>query len=344
MLECFFAPAHAGHDPAHEWMDGRLAPYLETPARAAIILAALRDAGHAPQPVAAALSTADAALVAAVHDADYLAYLESAYGEWVAATGDPAGVSPSTFVPRELGRRPASPLALAGWYGFDCSGVLVAASWPAILGAAACALRAVAALDDRAATAYALCRPPGHHAYAGRFGGYCFVNNAAVAAAALRRRHARVAIIDIDYHHGNGTAAIFDARADVLYVSLHGDPAQAYPYFAGFRSEEGHGAGRGYTRNYPLPPGTGDALYLATLEDACRTVEQFRPGALVISAGFDTYHADPLGDFALTTACFAQIGARLRALALPTVVVQEGGYAVAALGQNAVALLGGLAG
>jgi len=195
--------------------------------------------------------------------------------------------------------------------------------------------------------AYGLCRPPGHHAARGMLGGYCYFNNAAIVAEWLRREGGarRVAILDIDYHHGNGTQQIFWARSDVLYLSLHADPARAYPYFSGYATERGGGDGTGLTRNWPLAERTGLDAYAVALAEALRMVVAFAPDApLVISAGFDTFERDPIGDLALGTPDYAEIGRMIAGLRMPTIVLQEGGYAVDALGANAVALLSGLRG
>jgi len=210
------------------------------------------------------------------------------------------------------------------------------------------ALTGAALLLEGQPLAYALCRPPGHHAGTDLYGGYCYLNNAAIAAQHLaggleRAERHRVAILDIDFHHGNGTQQIFYEREDVLFVSIHADPAREYPFFAGYADERGAGAGLGYTLNYPLEAGVADGRYLAVLDRALAAVAEYAPRYLVLSAGFDTFGGDPIGDFALSTAAYPAIGRRIAALGLPTLVVQEGGYAIAALGENAAGLLRGLA-
>jgi acetoin utilization deacetylase AcuC-like enzyme len=195
--------------------------------------------------------------------------------------------------------------------------------------------------------AYGLCRPPGHHAARGMLGGYCYFNNAAIVAEWVRREGGarRVAILDIDYHHGNGTQQIFWERGDVLYLSLHADPARAYPYFSGYAAEGGSGDGAGLTRNWPLPAGTAIDGYAVALAEALQMVVAFAPDApLVISAGFDTFERDPIGDLALRTPDYREIGAMIAGLGIPMIALQEGGYAIDALGANAVALLSGLRG
>jgi acetoin utilization deacetylase AcuC-like enzyme len=193
--------------------------------------------------------------------------------------------------------------------------------------------------------AFALTRPPGHHAGPDFFGGYCFLNNAAIAAQALRDGGAqRVAIIDIDYHHGNGTQTIFEARADVLTVSIHGDPRTEYPFYLGHADERGVGAGEGFNLNLPLPAGTGFGAWRATLAQALQRVADFAPAAVVVALGVDTYEGDPISRFTLASADYLAVGRELAGLGLPTVFTLEGGYAVAAMGVNVVNLLEGFVG
>jgi acetoin utilization deacetylase AcuC-like enzyme len=207
------------------------------------------------------------------------------------------------------------------------------------------ALSAGRAVVEGAGLAYGLCRPPGHHAARAMLGGYCFFNNAAIVAEWLRRDggFARVAILDVDYHHGNGTQQLFWERGDVLYVSLHADPARAYPYYSGFAAERGAGEGEGATRNFPLAAGTGLDGYATALDEALRLVEAFEPDApLVVSLGFDTFERDPIGDLALRTPDYAELARMIGRYGRPVVALQEGGYAVDAIGANAVFFLGGL--
>jgi acetoin utilization deacetylase AcuC-like enzyme len=234
----------------------------------------------------------------------------------------------------------------AGWWGMDTANPLVAGTYGAARAAVDVALTAADLVLGGERAAYGLCRPPGHHAARSMVGGYCFFNNAAIAAEALTRATGqRVAILDVDYHHGNGTQQIFWERADVLYLSLHADPARAYPYFSGYAAETGAGEGARLTRNWPLAAATGLDGYATALAEALRMVVSFAPDApLVISAGFDTFERDPIGDLALRTADYEEIGRMIGALGMPMVVLQEGGYAVDALGENTLALLTGLRG
>ena len=212
---------------------------------------------------------------------------------------------------------------------------LVAGTYPAARAAVDVALTAADLVLDGARAAYGLCRPPGHHAPRAAYGGYCYFNNAAVVADHVARSTgARVTVLDVDYHHGNGTQQIFYERDDVQYVSLHGDPNRAYPYFAGYAEECGGGRGLGSTLNLPFPPGTDDATYQAGLTRALEAIDAFGPTTLVVSLGVDTFELDPIADFALTTDGFARAGAMVAELGRPTIVLQEGGYHVPTIGEN----------
>ncbi|MCS6886660.1 MAG: histone deacetylase family protein [Chloroflexus sp.] len=347
-MKIFVSAEHYRHDPPFEILDGQTVPYFETPQRVAIILAALRAAGFAPL---AAAPPATIAELGAVHTADYLDYLAHAHERWQAA-GRHGPVVPSAWPLPGLRLRSDCPQAAAGRYTFDLSAPITAGTFVAAQSSAGAALAGAEALLQGERYAYALCRPPGHHAAANMAGGYCYLNNAALAADRLARaiapgdttwtlRAPAVAVLDIDYHHGNGTQSIFYERNDVLTISLHADPAREYPYFLGYADERGAGAGEGYNLNFPLSAGIGDSAYLAALEQALQAIADYGPRYLVVSAGFDTFHADPLGDFELTTAAYTAIGAAIARLGLPTLFVQEGGYAIEALGANVVALLHG---
>jgi acetoin utilization deacetylase AcuC-like enzyme len=369
-----FSPDHELHDPSHQLLDGALIPVFEAPARASIIHAALERAALGP---ILPPHEFDLAPIRAVHDEQYLDYLEHGYARWVAAGGSPAGVLPDTLAVRWMSRACAHPLAAPGYYAFDLSAPIVAGTYRAARASAAVALTGAALLREGQRAVYALCRPPGHHAGSDMCGGYCFLNNAAIAAQYLLSttdhrlqttedggwrmedggwkiedqssvvgRRSSIAILDIDFHHGNGTQQIFYERDDVLFVSIHADPARQYPYFSGYTDERGAGAGLGYNLNLPLETGVTDARFLEVLEQALAAVAEFAPRFLVLSAGVDTFGEDPVarGDFALTAAAYPAIGRRIAALGLPTLIVQEGGYAIAALGENVVGLLRGFIG
>ena len=330
------ADAHRAHDPPYELNNGQVvSPVWERPARGEVIRTALAEAGHPlTAPVAHGLDP-----VLAVHDRGLVEFLAQAHPAWLAAGGPPAMV-PDTFATAPLAggraRATRSGLGRPGAWCFDTATPMVAGTWGAAMAAADIALTAADLVVGGARAAYALCRPPGHHAGPGYYGGFCFLNNAAVAARALGRL-GKVAVLDVDFHHGNGTQEIFWTDAGVQYVSLHGDPDVHYPYFTGGADETGADAGAGTTRNFPLPDGTGDEEYLAALELACEAVDGFGPDVLVVSLGFDTFKADPIGGFRVTTQGYAAIGERIAQLGRPALVVQEGGYAIDALGANAVA-------
>jgi acetoin utilization deacetylase AcuC-like enzyme len=333
--------AHRGHDPAYEVNYGEVVrPPYERPERAERLRDALAAAGH---PLVAPVPHGPGPVLA-VHEPALVEFLEQAWPAWRAA-GGPEVLIPDTFAIGRLarggGRDPAGGTGRPGWFCFDTATPLVAGSFAAALAAADAALTAADLVAGGEPAAYALCRPPGHHAGPGYYGGFCLLNNAAIAARRLTGL-GRVAVVDVDFHHGNGTQDIFWEDPEVLYVSLHGDPAVHYPFFTGGAGETGGGPGAGATRNLPLPDGTGDDAYLEALAEAMAAVDAFDPAVVVVSAGFDTFEDDPIGAFRVTTGGFARIGAALAAAGRPLLVVQEGGYAVEALGANAVALMRGM--
>jgi acetoin utilization deacetylase AcuC-like enzyme len=354
-MQTIFSPAHTLHDPPFEIIDGQIATYYEMPRRVTIILDAMREAGFAAPQTPREFGLEP---VLAVHQPEYIAYLERAYAEWVAAGKPPEALLPSTLPLGGMQARSRSPVGEAGRYIFDLSAPIIAGTYAAARASADCALTAADLLLGGERVAYALCRPPGHHAMPAMAGGYCYLNNAAIAANYLSLQSnaalplplpttawnlppATVGLLDIDFHHGNGSQAIFYQRSDVFFVSLHGDPDREYPYYAGYADEQGDGAGEGYNLNIPLPAATDDNAYLSSLDKALSAIAAYSPRYLVVSLGLDTFAGDPLGDLALTTAGFGHIGAAIAQLGLPTLFVQEGGYAIDALGANLVALMTG---
>lgn len=329
----FWDKTQLGHAPGWFMLRGQMRPHLEVPARAEALLAACQAMGltiAAPPPL-------DEAALLAVHSADYLGFLRNAAADWAALPDRSADAIPNVFPSPEAlasgGRLPQGIVGRMGWYSADLTCPIGAQTWPAAEAAAACA---VAAADTVAGgqDAYALVRPPGHHAYAARAGGHCYLNNAAIAAARLRARGAaRVAVLDIDSHHGNGTQGVFWDRPDVLYVSVHGDPHRYYPWFTGHAEEQGGGAGEGANLNLPLPFGTADAGWLAAIATGLDAIRRFGAEALVVSLGFDASRDEPLNALAVTEDGFARAGAAIRGLRLPTAIVQEGGYNVGVLGR-----------
>ncbi|GAB4448058.1 MAG: histone deacetylase family protein [Anaerolineales bacterium] len=336
-MKIFYSETHRRHHPPFEVFDGGLrVPYLENPDRMDRIREALRGAAWAEfcEPSDFGLDP-----ILAVHDRGYLDFLASAWTEWLAsAPQDPAALIPATFALRRQPRKPKGLLGLAGYYIMDLSACIVEGTYPAALVSAYCALSAAQAVAEGERSAFALCRPPGHHAGRDYAGGYCFINNAAVAANWLSSR-GRVAVLDVDYHAGNGTQDIFYERDDVLTLSIHADPNFEYPHFIGFAEERGRGRGFGFHHNFPLIKGTDDAGYLQTLEQALALIREFAPAFLVVSAGMDIYADDPLGTVRVSTQGIGEIGRRIAALRLPSVIVMEGGYANEALGRNILAFL-----
>jgi len=337
-MKVYYSEAHRKHEPPFEVFDGGLrVPYLENPDRMDQILRALRGTSWADilEPTDFGLD-----LIHAVHDKEYVNFLASSWNEWLATDSqDKSTLLPSTFALRRHPHKPTSLLGRAGYYMMDLSACIVAGTYQAALASANCALSAAQAVADGERSAFALCRPPGHHAGKDYAGGYCFINNASIAANWLSAKD-RVAILDIDYHCGNGTQDIFYEREDVLTISIHADPNFEYPHFAGYADERGSGKGLGFHHNFPLPAGRDDATYLSTLDHALEIIREFKPEYLVISAGMDIYADDPLGKIKVTTEGIGKIGRRIASLSLPTVIVMEGGYNNEALGRNITGLLG----
>lgn len=340
--------AHLAHAGLVELYAGREVPCFESPERATVIRDALLATGayrleapadHGPDPIAA------------VHDLELIDLVEGVWADAIADGHDPRrALLPDTFLLREYAARmalehlPAGRHHRLGAYCFDTATPIVAGTAAAARAAVDIGLTALDRVLEGERLAYGLCRPPGHHAGRNLIGGYCFYNNAAIVAESLLSRGAqRVAILDVDFHHGNGTQQIFWDRGEVLYVSLHGDPRAIYPYYSGYATERGAGDGEGTTLNLPLPAGTDGDAYLAALADGLDAIRAFgADGPLVLSLGFDTYHADPICNLALQTDDYARIGLAIAGLGTSAVALQEGGYAVDALGANAVAFLGGL--
>jgi acetoin utilization deacetylase AcuC-like enzyme len=341
-MKVFYSEAHRTHDPPFEIFDGgKRVAYLENPARMDRILFALKKTDWIDF-----MDPTDFGLepIVAVHDKDYIAFLSSCWDEWldsdpeVAASPETHAFLPATFALRRKPPIPSTLLGKAGYYMMDLSACIVEATYKAALSSANCALSAAQSIFDSSASAFALCRPPGHHAGKDYAAGYCFINNASVAANWLSAK-GKTAILDIDYHAGNGTQDIFYERNDVLTISIHGDPNYEYPHYIGFADETGSNAGLGFHKNFPLPRGINDAEYLSTLNEALNGIRDFAPKYLVLSLGVDTFDADPLGTFHITRAGFNEISKRIASLKLPIAIIMEGGYANAELGDNVVTLL-----
>ncbi len=277
--------------------------------------------------------------IRAIHPERYLTFLRGIFPRWQRIGGASAEVIPNIHPDRRDVGYPASAVGQAGYHMTDTSCPIGAATWDAAYASAQTALHAAGLVRGGARAAYALCRPPGHHAFAESAGGFCYLNNSAIAAEYLTAQGARVAILDVDLHHGNGTQGIFYARGDVLTVSIHADPVRYYPFFWGYSDETGDGAGKGANLNLPLPRGTGDDGFLEALDAALDRVAAFAPTALVLALGLDAFEGDPFAGLAVTTSGFARIGAAIAGLGLPTVIVQEGGYLCPELGDNLEAVL-----
>ncbi|HEX9124615.1 MAG TPA: histone deacetylase family protein [Actinomycetota bacterium] len=337
-MRVVYSAEHLRHAPMHEVSDGRAIELFERPERAETIRAALEADGGFEVEEAVGHGQAP---IEAVHDPAMIAFLDELWEDWVSSGAEVPEIFPDTFPLPALregmgpGPTPKTPLGRIGAWCFDTATPIVEGTYTAACAAVDVALTAgdLVLGGDRAA--YGLCRPPGHHAARRMFGGYCFFNNAAIVAEDLVRRTGEpVAILDVDYHHGNGTQQIFFGRGDVLYVSLHGDPDRAYPYFSGFADERGTGEGEGANLNLPLPAGCSDERYLEELGRGLEAIGSFGGSSLVVSLGIDTYGRDPICDLALTTPVYHEVGRRTAALGRRTVVLQEGGYFVPHLGEN----------
>jgi acetoin utilization deacetylase AcuC-like enzyme len=329
------SPASPRHDPSEYFRRGAVISHPEQAIRYTILRDAVREAGH--ETVEAEDHGLDPIL--AVHDRGYVAFLREAWDRRAEMPGIGPEILTGHFARPHMRRRPEGLLGLIGYHMADTSTPIRAGTWEAVHGAAQAAIGAARAALRRG-HAYALCRPPGHHAYADSAGGFCFLNNTAIAAQALcAATGGPVAVLDVDVHHGNGTQGIFYTRPDVLTVSIHADPADFFPYYAGYADETGDGEGAGFNRNMPLRPGSGDRDFLAAIEAGLGLVAGFGPSALVVALGLDASEDDPIGALKVTTQGFAEAGRRIAAAGLPTAVVQEGGYLCEALPRNLLAFL-----
>ena len=335
----FFSESSRLRQARSELHDGALVTPFECPERMDLVLAALSKAAFEVR------SPSDYGLapVLAVHDADYVAFLENCWQAWQAA-GHAGEAIPNIWPARTMrgDRIPQSVSGQLGYYALAAETSITEGTFAAALASKDTAL---AAIDHTLATGeptFGLCRPPGHHAAVDQFGGYCFFNNAAIAAQrALDAGKRRVAILDVDFHHGNGTQQIFYRRDDVLFASLHGDPDVTFPYFSGYSDETGEGVGEGFTVNYPLPPGTSVATWMAALDEALAHIHRAECELLVVSLGVDIFEGDPISAFTFQHADFIALGQRLAAAGLPCVFLMEGGYAVEDIGVNVVNVLQG---
>jgi acetoin utilization deacetylase AcuC-like enzyme len=339
-MKIIYSEDHKLHHGAKELNRGEMVPLFETPSRAEMIVDRLRDTGFGE--IVAPRRFRDEA-IHAVHAKDYVQFLESAWSEWIEEKGDGQFAIAWVFPCRGLRQTaPQSIHGKLGYYAFDVAIPIVEGTWQAVRTAADVALTGYEHLNSGERAAFSLCRPPGHHAMRDLGGGYCYLNNAAIAAQALRDSGAReVAVLDVDYHHGNGTQSIFYNRRDVLFVSVHGDPRSEFPYYLGYSDETGDGAGQGFNLNLPMPAGTAWEHYSAALNTALVRIREFGPDALVVSLGVDTFKDDPISLFRLENDDYLRMGEAIAGLNTPTLFVMEGGYAVEEIGVNVVNVLTG---
>jgi acetoin utilization deacetylase AcuC-like enzyme len=342
-MKTIYSDDHRLQDGKSELAGGQLVPCFEMPVRADLVLARVNEVGLGP-----VLSPTEYGIdpIARVHTLPFIEFMRDIWAEW-AAEGRDFDALPMTWVTRTL-RSDRIPRAIDGrvsYFSFDAGSPITPGTYQAIRSSANVALTGASLLQSGESVAFSLCRPPGHHAAADLYGGYCFFNNAAIAAQYLRDNGAaKVGILDVDYHHGNGTQAIFYDRGDVPFVSLHGDPDVEYPYFLGYDDELGVGAGLGANLNFPLPFGTKWDTYSQALASGCDMLRTQKVDALVVSLGVDTFEHDPISQFKLNHDDYLRMGAMIAKLNVPTLFVFEGGYAVEAIGVNAVNVLAGFEG
>lgn len=314
-IKIIYSKKHSEHNPPYEIYDGVREPYAEKAERLTSIVRTLRENGVKSfnSPHSFPLSH-----IKRIHQGGYAAFLRRRSNQ----LGENEILYPSYFI-------------------MDTYTPIAHKTYAAAKSAVDVALTAAKYVLGGEQVVYALCRPPGHHAEYKTMGGYCYFNNAAIAADYLSA-HGRVAILDIDFHHGNGTQSIFYNRSDVFYVSIHADPHEKFPYSSGFENEQGFGEGFGFNKNYPLALGVTNEQYLPVLLQALKDIENFNPKFLIVSAGFDTYENDPIGGFKLTIPFYQAIGKEIANLRLPTLIVQEGGYNIQELGKLAYSFLSGM--
>ena len=335
-MKVTFSSDHALHSPKTFLSSGKLLQSPEKPERGEILHAAALASGcEIIAPIDHGVGPA-----ASIHTPAYIHFLQNIHARWQELPNASEEVIPNIHPIVRSDSYPSSAVGQAGFHLGDTACPVGPGTYAAALAASHCATTAADLVLAGESVTYALCRPPGHHASADLAGGFCFFNNSGIAAQRLRKQHERVAIIDVDLHHGNGTQNIFYRRSDIFTASLHADPAAFYPFFWGHAHERGEAAGLGYNFNLPLKHKTADAGFLEGLERVLEQVEAFNPSAVVIALGLDASEHDPFGGLSLSTEGFARMGERLKALDKPTVLVQEGGYICDALGPNLEAVLG----
>lgn len=337
-MKAFFHPAQDQHIPKTYFTRGQMRQPQEVPDRTEQMLDGLKQMG------VSVLQPADqgAGPISKVHDLGYLRFLESAHRRWKEMGDWGDEVMSNIFVrsPNHL----TGILAEAARYQADGSSPIGENTWHAAYWSAQTALGAADALIAGERTSYAVCRPPGHHARRDAAGGFCYLNNAAIAAEHMQSRFPKIVILDTDMHHGQGVQEIFYDRSDVLYISIHGDPTNFYPVVTGYENERGEGDGFGYNINMPMPHGSSEDDFFAKLDEALAAIKLFQPDALVLALGFDIYKDDPQAKVSVSSEGFCKLSTRVRQLGLPTLVVQEGGYDLDTLSENVQQFFKGLEG
>lgn len=339
-MKTVYSDKHTLRHVKAEIHNGELAPPFECKERIDYILQELKHRGF-ETPLSEQLFGFESTLK--VHNKDYINFLEGVWNKWLAA-GHTCDAIPNIWPSRSMRTDiiPGNIEAQLGYYALAAETAISEGTWQAVCAAKDVALTAAKLITDGESSAFALCRPPGHHASSDQFGGYCFLNNAAIAAQSFRDQgYQKVSVLDVDFHHGNGTQQIFYTRNDVQTLSIHGDPHFAFPYFLGYADETGEGLGKGHCFNYPLPSGSHYKIWSQVLENALMQIEKFEANILVVSLGVDTFEDDPISAFKLKSDDFYDYGKRIASLGLPTLFVMEGGYAVEQIGINTVNVLEG---
>jgi len=336
-MKAIFDDRQWKHQPRHFMANGAIRPNPEQAERIDRLLAGANAAGcsvHAPQ---------DAGMgpIAALHSPEYLVFLENIHTRWKRIEGAGEEVIPNIHPANRSDSYPRSAVGQAGFHQADTACPIASGTWEAAYWSAQSAISGADLIVSGENSAYVLSRPPGHHAFGDLAGGFCFLNNSAIAAERLRAGGLRPVILDVDVHHGNGTQGIFYHRSDVLTVSIHADPERFYPFFWGQAHERGAGEGLGYNLNLPLARGTADDAYLKTLDLALRQTRAFGADVVVVALGLDAFVDDPFKGLAVTTPGFGKIGAAIAGLGLPCLFVQEGGYICDGLGANLTSVLNG---
>ena len=341
-MKTIYSDQHFLRNAKTELYGGNLVPPFECPKRAELILSRINEQKLGPiiEPTEFGLEP-----VLEIHDEDFVDFLKSAYSEWQAEGFTGEAIATAWPARRMAQKTPCNIDGKLGYYALAAETAICPGTYDAAIAAKDVALTGAKLIHAGERAAFALCRPPGHHAALDMYGGYCFLNNAAIAAQYLLDQGAKqIAILDVDFHHGNGTQDIFYHRDDVLFISLHGQPEEAFPYFLGYGDETGRRKGKGFNLNFPMPPGTDFATWNEALGHAINHIESFGPDALIISLGVDTFKDDPISFFKLNSPDFCRYGNSIAKLNLPTLFVMEGGYAIDDVGINTVNVLTGFLG